>query len=114
MEYLGDRTRAAHRLVDARLERDQVARAFDQLVENLRALTAAHIVHADLSVYNLLWWQGRVWIIDVPQAVEISAHAQAFDFLHRDLRNVAGWFRSQGVPFDADAVLIDLVSSAFG
>lgn len=114
MQYLGDRDVAAPRLVQARLGRGALARAADLLVADLHRMTAEGLVHADLSVYNLLWWEDRLWIIDVPQAVEISAHPQAFDFLHRDLRNVGGWFRSQGVAFDADALLTDLVVVASG
>lgn len=110
MEFVGDRTQAAPRLVQARLERVEVERAAEQLVADLHRMMGEGVVHADLSVYNLLWWHDRLWIIDVPQAVEVGTNVQAFDFLHRDLTNVAAWFASKGVPFDADAILIDLVS----
>ena len=109
MQYVGDRTKAAPRLVQARLERPQVEQARDQLVDDLRRMMGEGIVHADLSVYNLLWWEDRLWIIDVPQAVEVGANPLAFDFLHRDLTNVGAWFASKGVAFDADAVLVDLL-----
>ena len=114
MQYVGDRSAAAPRLVQARLGRADVGRAADLLVADLHRMTLAGYVHADLSVYNLLWWEDRLWIIDVPQAVEISVNAQAFDFLHRDLRNVGAWFRSQGVAFDDEGLLTDLVVAASG
>ena len=110
MQYVGDRSQAAPRLVQARLDRDQVRDAREQLVADLHRMMGEGIVHADLSVYNLLWWEGRLWIIDVPQAVDVGANPQAFDFLHRDLTNVGAWFASKGVAFDADAILVDLVS----
>ena len=94
--------------------RVQVADAAAQLVENLHRMVGAGVVHADLSVYNLLWWQERLWIIDVPQAVDISINGQALDFLHRDLVNVAGWFSAKGVAFDADAQFGELAAAAFG
>ena len=109
MQYVGDRTAAAPRLVQARLDRHELHDARDQLVADLHRMMGEGIVHADLSVYNLLWWQGRLWIIDVPQAVDVGANPLAFDFLHRDLTNVAAWFATKGVPFDADAVLVDLL-----
>ena len=109
MQYVGDRTRAAPRLVQAKLDRHEVHRARDQLVDDLHRMMGEGIVHADLSVYNLLWWEGRLWVIDVPQAVEVGTNPQAFDFLHRDLTNVGAWFASKGVPFDADAILVDLL-----
>jgi RIO kinase 1 len=112
MQYLGNRTGAAPRLVQAGLDRDGVKTAAAQLVENLTRMATAGIVHADLSVYNLLWWDDMVWVIDVPQSVEIGANDQAFDLLLRDLRNVGGWFLSKGVEFNAEQLLSELVAVA--
>jgi len=114
MQYIGDRTIAAPRLVHAGLSRPRVEDAAAQLVENLHRMVGAGVVHADLSVYNLLWWDARLWIIDVPQAVDISINGQALDFLHRDLVNVAGWFHAKGVTFDADQQFSELAAAAFG
>ena len=113
MQYLGDRSGAAPRLVHARLDRTDVARAADLLMDNLRTMVRAGIVHADLSVFNLLWWQDQVWVIDLPQAADIATNSQALDFLHRDLTNVAKWFTAQGVPLDAEEAFADLVTEAF-
>jgi RIO kinase 1 len=112
MQYLGDRTLAAPRLVQARLDRDGVKEAAAQLVDNLMRMVAAGVVHADLSVYNLLWWEDRLWIIDLPQAVDIGANLQAFDLLLRDLRNVGAWFEAKGVAFDPGRLLGELVAIA--
>jgi RIO kinase 1 len=112
MQYIGDRAAAAPRLVHAGLDRARGRHAARQLLENLRRMTAEGIVHADLSVYNLLWWEEELWIIDVPQAVEVSANSSALDFLHRDLVNVAGWFRSRDVAFDPEELFAELVATA--
>ena len=114
MQYLGDRTAAAPRLVHAGLDRATIEDAAAELVDNLRVMTAVGVVHADLSAYNLLWWDNRLWIIDVPQAVDIGVNEQAFDFLHRDLTNVAGWFHGKGVTFDAETEFSELVALSFG
>lgn len=52
------------------------------------------MVHADLSEYNLLWDKdhGKVWIIDVSQAVD-SDNPMAGEFLRMDCKNVVGFFR---------------------
>jgi RIO kinase 1 len=114
MEYVGDRTGAAPRLAQARLDRAAATRAAEQLTEDLHRMVSAGLVHADLSPYNLLWWQGRLWLIDLPQAVDIAHNLNALDLLNRDLQNVGSWFRRQGVAFDPDEVFADLLSSAFG
>ncbi len=114
MQYIGDRAMAAPRLVHAGLRSSHVQRAASQLIENLRRMVEAGVVHADLSVFNLLWWEDVLWIIDVPQAVDIGTNSQAMEFLHRDIGNVGEWFRGKGVAFDVDDVFSDLVAVAFG
>jgi RIO kinase 1 len=114
MEYVGDATEAAPRIVDARLEREDLRRAWDQLVESLRALTRASVVHGDLSVYNLLWWCDRVVVIDFPQAVDARMNPEAPGLLHRDIENVAAWFGRRGVATDADRLFAVLVGELYG
>lgn len=113
MEFIGDADAAAPRLAQARLSAPEVASAWQQLLETLRALTSAGIVHADLSAYNLLWWRGRVVVIDLPQAVEFTTNVAAPDLLHRDLANVAGWFSRRGLAVDTEAVFGELIGLAW-
>jgi RIO kinase 1 len=113
MEFIGDESEAAPKVAQARLSSSELASAWEQLLDNLRALTAAGVVHADLSVYNLLWWQGRLIVIDVPQAVEFTTNADAYELLHRDLANVAEWFTRRGLPVDVEAVYAELVALAW-
>lgn len=113
MQYLGDRAGAAPPLARARLSRTEAVVAAGQIVEDLHRMMAVGVVHADLSPYNILWWEDRTWIIDLPQAVDIVANVDAFDFLIRDLRNVGSWFSRQGVAFDADALFAELMAEAF-
>jgi len=113
MEFIGDATSAAPRLVQARLGVAELRRARDQLLDSLGRLSSAGIVHADLSVYNLLWWQGRLVLIDFPQAVEATTNLEAPNLLHRDLSNVATWFARRGVPIDVEAVFGELVGRLF-
>jgi RIO kinase 1 len=112
MQFVGDAAGAALRLAQARLTAAETADAFAQLVTNLRALVGAGFVHADLSAYNVLWWQGAVWLIDFPQAVDIGAHPGAFDFLQRDIANLCTWFGRQGVDADPQDLFAELVALA--
>jgi RIO kinase 1 len=47
---------------------------------------------------------GELVIIDLGQAVTVH-HPNAEDFLHRDCRNVASFFRRQGLDVTADDLL---------
>jgi RIO kinase 1 len=113
MEFIGDEEQAAPKLAQARLSTDELASAWEQLTASLVALTMAGYVHADLSTYNLLWWEGRVVMIDLPQAVEFTTNSDAFDLLHRDVANVGDWFSRHGVPVDVEAVYAELVTVAW-
>lgn len=113
MEFIGDDSQAAPKLAQAKLGPDALASAWRQLLENLRALTRAGLVHADLSAYNLLWWEGRLVLIDLPQAVEFTTNADAFELLHRDVANVGGWFGRRGVSIDVEALYAELVAMAW-
>jgi len=113
MEFVGDESQAAPKLAQARLSSAELASAWDQLVDNLRALSTAGLVHADLSAYNLLWWQGRLVVIDLPQAVEFTTNTDANDLLHRDVANVADWFTRHGAPVDVEALYAELLALAW-
>ena len=52
-----------------------------------------HLVHADLSEYNMLWHEGKLVFIDVGQSVEPS-HPHGLEFLYRDCANVSRFFGS--------------------
>jgi len=113
MEFIGDESQAAPKLAQARLSTGELASAWEQLLENLRALTAAGLVHADLSAYNLLWWEGRLVVIDLPQAVEFTTNADAYDLLHRDVANVGEWFTRRGLAVDVETVYAELLALAW-
>ena len=113
MEFIGDDSQAAPELAQARLSSAELASARDQLVDNLRALTRAGLVHADLSVYNLLWWQGRLVVIDLPQAVDFITNSDAYELLRRDVTNVGEWFTRRGADVDVEALYAELVALAW-
>ena len=113
MEFIGDDTGAAPQLARARLGRDELEEAWSQLVTNLHRFVAAGLVHADLSAYNLLWRDGRIVVIDLPQAVDIDRHPTALDLLHRDVQNVATFFSRKGIMCNGDALFAGLAAAAF-
>lgn len=115
MEFIGNAATltGAPKLAQAKLRGDALASAWDQLVHGMRALTRAGVVHADLSAYNVLWWEGRAVLIDLPQAVEFTTNPDAFELLRRDVENVAEWFGHRGLTVDVEAVYAELVGLAW-
>lgn len=51
----------------------------------------AKLVHADLSEYNMLYYKGRMFLIDVSQSVEHD-HPNALEFLRKDCSNIRDFF----------------------
>ena len=64
-----------------------------EILRNVRkAYLKAHVIHADLSEYNIILKpDGHILIIDWPQYVMFN-HANAQDLLERDLKNVLTFF----------------------
>jgi RIO kinase 1 len=114
LEYVGSPDRAAPQLAQSGLAGADLDRAWEQTVDGLHAVTRAGYAHGDLSAYNLLWWAGRVWFIDFPQAVDLAANPNGLDFLHRDVVNVCAWFARRGRVEDPEEVFADVLCSAFG
>ena len=94
MEYIGDETQPAPLLKDFPL--DDPAAVYRDVVENMRRIRKAGLVHADLSEYNLLFWDGRVVVIDCGQAVPLD-HFRAEEWFRRDVSNIARFFHRKGV-----------------
>ena len=111
MEFIGDDDGAAPRLAQYRGDAlDPLAR---QAAEAIRAMATAGIVHADLSPYNVLVHDGRLVVIDVPQAVPALENMEATELLHRDCHNLMGWFRKKGVDVDPEDVFVAALSVLF-
>jgi len=99
MSFIGSEGRPAPKLKEAadHMSDKDLARAYQQVVEMMEQLYSdCHLVHADLSEYNILWWQKEVWFIDVSQAVE-PIHPSGLDFLLRDCTNIYNFFSKHGV-----------------
>jgi len=76
-----------------RPELDDPPLILKEIVECVRvAYREAGMINADLSEYNLLWWQDRVVVIDVGQAVPLD-HPHADEWFRRDVTNIARFFK---------------------
>jgi RIO kinase 1 len=109
MQYVGTVGAAAPRLADLRPNRDEAARIFDCLLQELRIFVSEGIVHADLSEYNVLVQHGRPWIIDVPQAVDLYGHRRGSEHFARDVASLCRYFQRRGVTCDAGDLTAELL-----
>ena len=61
-----------------------------------------------LTGYNILWWQNRPWIIDVPQAYRVSAWADmkhVKKLLTRDIHNLLADFKDYGIERNLSSIV---------
>ncbi len=101
MEYYGDERAPAPLLVHAKLGPREAKRALRRVLDNVEAFLLCDRVHGDLSAYNVLWWQGRLIVIDFPQAVDAQNNPNARSLLERDIQNVCRHFKRYGLEHDA-------------
>ncbi|CAJ1408745.1 unnamed protein product [Effrenium voratum] len=93
MDFLGQESNAAPRLKDTDgLDSSAWQSLYiDCAVLMRKMMQQCRLVHGDLSEYNMLYFAGNLYIIDVSQSVE-SDHPHALDFLKRDCVNVNSFF----------------------
>uniref|UniRef100_G1NCG7 Serine/threonine-protein kinase RIO3 n=1 Tax=Meleagris gallopavo TaxID=9103 RepID=G1NCG7_MELGA len=97
MSFIGQDQVPAPKLKDVKLNSEDMKKAYYQVVNMMQQLyKECNLVHADLSEYNMLWHDGKVWLIDVSQSVE-PTHPHGLEFLFRDCRNVSQFFQKGGV-----------------
>ncbi|CAO2184420.1 unnamed protein product [Urochloa humidicola] len=98
MEFIGKGGWAAPRLKDAALSDDKLRESYFEIITIMRTLyQKCKLVHGDLSEYNVLYFEGHLYIIDVSQSVDLD-HPSALDFLKEDCLHVSDFFKKRGVP----------------
>ena len=104
MDLIGDESEPSPRLKDITI--DDPKGVFDDLLEMLAVCwQTCDLAHADFSEYNILWYDGEPWVIDVGQAV-VSAHPSSNEFLIRDVTRIVQWINRQGYEVNlADSLL---------
>jgi len=85
----------------ARGRKQQVLRAIERMLY-------LNVIHGDLSAYNLLVWDGRVTVIDLPQAIDPRKNRHAHALLERDVRRICEHFERLGVRSSPGRLAADL------
>ena len=115
MRFLGGNVKAPQ-LKDVELE--DPTNLASQALDIVRGLFKAYIVHGDLSEYNLVISDDRLFVIDFPQSIDFSSHVSrdtqfetAKPLLMRDLRNLERYFARYNVKVDSACEYEQLVSA---
>ncbi|GHJ58035.1 serine/threonine protein kinase [Nocardioides sp. OK12] len=103
----------APRLAQTRPGPRLLASYWEQVREAMALMVQEGMVHGDLSPYNVLAAGERLVVIDLPQVVDLVGNVNGMDFLLRDCRNMATWFRARGLDVDEHDLFGDLVAHAF-
>lgn len=108
MEFVGSDTLAAPMLNTVSLGREEGGRLFDEVMRNLEIMLEHDMIHGDLSAYNILYLDGHLTIIDLPQVVDPHSNPNAPAILARDVQRVCDYFARQGADQPAEAIYRDL------
>ncbi|WCJ36258.1 Serine/threonine-protein kinase Rio1 [Euphorbia peplus] len=109
MEFIGKDGYAAPRLKDAALSLDRLREGYLEMIIAMRTLyQKCKLVHGDLSEYNILYFEGHLYIIDVSQSVDLD-HPSSLDFLREDCLHVSDYFKRHGVAVMTIRELFDFI-----
>jgi RIO kinase 1 len=115
MEFIGDQgvsVSAAPRLAQTRPEPALLVDLFEQLRVTMSELALRGWAHGDLSPYNVLLYDDRLFIIDWPQIVDIIGNPRGPEFLQRDCHNMCAWFVARGLVVDEGELFGDFMAAA--
>ncbi len=100
LEFVGDAGGPAPLLQQVRLAHDEARGLFYALLDEVALWLHHNTIHADLSAYNILYWRGRLRVIDLPQAVDPRFNGNAEALLARDFANICKHFARYGIVED--------------
>ena len=108
MEYIGDENRAAPTLIETSLNQDEAQKLFLEVKRNISLLLSLGWIHGDLSAYNILYYNGKITLIDFPQVISREGNPDAEELFYRDITRVCDYFNAMGVKTTADRLAAEL------
>ena len=110
MDFIGTDGWPSPKLKDVVLTSSKPRKLYRECVEIMWKLyNKCKLVHADLSEYNMLYYDGSIVIIDVSQAVEHD-HPMALEFLRKDCTNITEFFKKNDVGVMSVKSLFDFIT----
>ncbi|KAH9491730.1 Serine/threonine-protein kinase RIO1 [Bulinus truncatus] len=112
MGFIGEDGVAAPLLKDASFPDSKARELYLDIILMVRRLYhECKLIHGDLSEFNMLYFKGKAYIIDVSQSVE-HEHPHAMEFLRKDLTNITEFFRKKNVPTMTVKELFEFVTDS--
>jgi len=108
MGYYGEARRAAPTLNEIDLPKNEIEPLFEEVLRNVELMLQHDLIHGDLSAYNLIYWGGKIVLIDFPQVVDCYGNPKAYDIFRRDIGRVCDYFARQGLQRDPGRITHDL------
>lgn len=94
MEFIGENGYHAELLANVK---SVTKNDYNTIISNVKKLyRKTHIVHADLSAFNIFKYKNKLIIFDFGSGVDIT-HPLAQSFLERDLNNINHFFSRKGI-----------------
>ncbi len=114
MSFIGNGQQCAPTLNEVSLSPGEAKSLFWRVMRNIEMLLAHGKIHGDLSAYNILYWKGKIFLIDFPQVVSPNENRAAYAIFQRDMRRVCEYFARQGVRADAIQLAEELWTAYVG
>ena len=110
MEFIGSNGDAAPRLKDAIIDNmEELNNIYLQVLSIMKTMYHdCKLIHSDFSEYNLLYYNQKIFVIDVAQAVELN-HVNADYFLKRDCHNINQFFSKNNILVISDQQFYDAI-----
>ena len=102
MDYVGDDRGPAPLLKTTGIKEPE--KVFLDVVNNMKKIHKAGLVHGDLSEYNILMWKNKAHIIDVAQAISLD-NPMSEERFQTDVKNIARYFAGSGVKTDREDLI---------
>ena len=106
MSYIGTAETPAPKLIHQPPKNP--AAFFKEIIDQLKKLYKAGMVHGDLSAHNILNLEEKPVLIDWSQATTLD-NPNANIWLERDVKNICVWFAKRDVKTDPKKVLKEIV-----
>ncbi len=108
MAYIGWDDMAAPTLNEVNLSFSEAKDVFERVLNNVRIMLANGRVHGDLSAYNILYFEGDIYLIDFPQVLDPQVNQDAYVIFCRDILRVCEYFQDHGLQCHPQALADDL------